>query len=1032
MRKKGFTLIELLATIVVLAIIALIAVPLVFGIIDKAKQAAFEDSIKVSSRQIEMYLYQQQMSDIPEGGSIKVKDLSIKSDFLGGSFKKENGVIVAYKIRNKNFCASGPIDKLIVEKSCDVLDTTPPTVDVSKLSLSSTSNTIRVIMNPGFATEDESDIVKYVITLYQNFGDKKLVATAEKTGDDISGSIVTHEFKGLESNKEYKVEMKVINSKNLQSDSVSKTIKTASIDKPTYSVSPSGWAQSKTVTITYPSGYTNEYSLDGGVTWKSYTTPISFSANGTVIARVSDGNNYVTAASQTVTQIDTTKPTAASFTYTKTSKSITVTASGTDAESGITHYQFSKDNGSTWTTIQTANNYTFDDLTTGTYNIKVKVINGTYANVKAVNANNSLDSASQAVTTTTISTPTYAVSPSGWAQSKTVTITYPSGYTNEYSLDGGATWKKYSAPVLFSANGTVIARVSDGKNYVTAASQTVTQIDTTKPTAASFTYTKTSKSITITASGTDAESKITHYQFSKDNGSTWTTVQTANSYTFNDLTAGTYNIKVKVINGTYANVKAVNANNSLDSAAQAISTTSIDKPTYAVSPSGWAQSKTVTITYPSGYTNEYSLDGGTTWKSYTKALSFTANRTVIARVSDGKNYVTAASQTVTQIDTTKPTAVSFTYAKTSKSITVTASGTDAESKITHYQFSKDNGSTWTAVQPSNSYKFDNLATGTYNIKVKVINGTYANVKAVNANNSLDSASQAIITTAIAAPTYSVSPSGWAQSKTVTITYPSGYTNEYSLDGGTTWKSYTKALSFTANGTVIARVSDGKNYVTAASQTVAQIDTTKPTVASFTYTTTSKSIKVTASGTDAESGITHYQFSKDNGSTWTTIQTSNAYTFSNLSTGTYNIKVKVINGTYANVKAVNANNSLDSAAQAVATNAIATPTYSVSPASGWALSKTVTITYPSGYTNEYSLDGGTTWKSYTAPIVLTDLGSTSATVIARVNDGENYVVAASLTVTNIYLTTADKVSFTPADSSWNVTNVYEALEYLRNN
>lgn len=44
MRRKGFTLIELLAVIVILAIIALIATPMILGVIDDAKKGAFESS----------------------------------------------------------------------------------------------------------------------------------------------------------------------------------------------------------------------------------------------------------------------------------------------------------------------------------------------------------------------------------------------------------------------------------------------------------------------------------------------------------------------------------------------------------------------------------------------------------------------------------------------------------------------------------------------------------------------------------------------------------------------------------------------------------------------------------------------------------------------------------------------------------------------------------------------------------------------------------------------------------------------------
>jgi len=43
--KKGFTLIELLAVIVILAIIALIATPIILNIVQKARKSAAEDSV---------------------------------------------------------------------------------------------------------------------------------------------------------------------------------------------------------------------------------------------------------------------------------------------------------------------------------------------------------------------------------------------------------------------------------------------------------------------------------------------------------------------------------------------------------------------------------------------------------------------------------------------------------------------------------------------------------------------------------------------------------------------------------------------------------------------------------------------------------------------------------------------------------------------------------------------------------------------------------------------------------------------------
>ena len=44
MKRKGFTLIELLAVIIVLAIIALIATPIIFNVIENAKIKSLENS----------------------------------------------------------------------------------------------------------------------------------------------------------------------------------------------------------------------------------------------------------------------------------------------------------------------------------------------------------------------------------------------------------------------------------------------------------------------------------------------------------------------------------------------------------------------------------------------------------------------------------------------------------------------------------------------------------------------------------------------------------------------------------------------------------------------------------------------------------------------------------------------------------------------------------------------------------------------------------------------------------------------------
>ncbi len=425
----------------------------------------------------------------------------------------------------------------------------------------------------------------------------------------------------------------------------------------------------------------------------------------------------------------------------------------------------------------------------------------------------------------------------------------------------------------------------------------------------------------------------------------------------------------------------------------------LSKPTFKSDLEGWSQYKNITIEYPEGnmfffkstgtitvdkkvskcsvvneksstceetQINENTLLEANTWYKTSKKVKVHAedNMVLYGHEYDNRRYI-SSSYEVEKIDRTLPTSSTFTTKSTSKSIEVEATGIDIESGILKYQFSKDDGTTWTSVQDSNKYTYNNLETGTYKIKVRVINGTYVNHELDN--NYLDSEMKLVSTTAIEASTYTVTPSGWSQSKTVTINYKSGYTNEYKIDSGE-WKEYTSPLEFTETGTVITRVNDGKNYVTGSTLTVTGIDLTAPTSATFTYEVTGLSIKVTATGVDSESGIYGYQFSKDNGSTWTSVQTSNVYTFSGLSKGTYPIKVKVLNGTYTS-DGMNSKNSLISEAQ----NCITSYTVTISSGTGGTTnvssvdvslggSSTFTVTPTSGYylssascTNGYTIN-----------------------------------------------------------------------------
>ena len=62
MKRKGFTLIELLAVIVILAIIALIATPMILGVIDSAKRSSAKTSMQYYVEAVEKSLVVSQLN----------------------------------------------------------------------------------------------------------------------------------------------------------------------------------------------------------------------------------------------------------------------------------------------------------------------------------------------------------------------------------------------------------------------------------------------------------------------------------------------------------------------------------------------------------------------------------------------------------------------------------------------------------------------------------------------------------------------------------------------------------------------------------------------------------------------------------------------------------------------------------------------------------------------------------------------------------------------------------------------------------
>ena len=141
-KNKGFTLVELLAVIVILALIALIATPIILNVINDAKKQAAKDSAYGYMDAVEKYIVSSELEDesiqdgiysvedlnkkisvkgsTPDNGNIEIKNSSVKSydigidgyvvrngkvDKVSTTKKFENGTAVYYNPETENKCS---------------------------------------------------------------------------------------------------------------------------------------------------------------------------------------------------------------------------------------------------------------------------------------------------------------------------------------------------------------------------------------------------------------------------------------------------------------------------------------------------------------------------------------------------------------------------------------------------------------------------------------------------------------------------------------------------------------------------------------------------------------------------------------------------------------------------------------------------------------------------------------------------------------------------------------------------------------
>jgi gliding motility-associated-like protein len=646
------------------------------------------------------------------------------------------------------------------------------------------------------------------------------------------------------------------------------------------------------------------YSKDNGTTFQAANSFTNLSAgNYQVVTK--DGNGCLSA----MTPITIIQPASVTFTTTSTDVScnggtdgtITVSASG-----GTGAYSYSVDNG---TTFQASNAFT--SLVAGTYQVVVKDANNCLSTASSVTLNQPT-----AITFTTSHTDVTSCTPGNDGSITVTSQTGGSGAGYTYSIDNGTTFQASNIfNGLIAGNYSVI--VKDGNNCVSSVSSVLVN----SPGGLSMSTTQqnvlcnggNTGSITILASGGSGT-----YTYSKDNGATFT--GSGSPFTFNSLTAGSYQLVVKDGNGC-----------------QFTTTVAITEPTVLT----FTSSKTdvtcnggtdgsITVT-PSGGTSpyQYSRDGGATFQASNTFTGLAIGSYSIV-VKDANNCITTPSS----VTISQPTVLSFTSSQTNATscssndgtISVTASGGTAP-----YQYSDDNGATF---QASNS--FTSLAPGSYKIVVKDVNNctTSASTVLITAPSSLT------FTTTKTDVTCNGGTNG-----SITVTVSGGTAPyQYSSDNGTTFQAG-NVLSGLAAGTYQVVVKDVNSCQFASSVTVGQpsaITVSATKVDASCSGVSNGSITVTASG-----GNNVYTYSDDNGATF---QPGNSFT--SLAAGTYQVVVKDGNG------------CLSSATSVTIASGTMTPVFTKTDATCAANDGSIVVNSVSSGTApfQYSIDNGTTFQA----------------------------------------------------------------------
>ncbi|CAN7145333.1 fibronectin type III domain-containing protein [Microbacterium sp. LjRoot45] len=689
-----------------------------------------------------------------------------------------------------------------------------------------------------------------------------------------------------------------------------------------------------------------EYRLGSG-SWVSAggaTSPI-------VIAGLDDGTSYAVSvravnasgagiASEPVT-VRTPGVPAAPFGITVRPGDETLTVSYLVGDSGgspVERVQYRVDGGS-WRDVPNSGPFVIRELTNGTsYGIELRAINAI-----------GTGTASPSVSGTPVG---LASAPTIDAVSATDPVTLSVDFTPpastggspivdyEYSTDGGATWRSRDdggdtesplALTTLSSDGTT--PLDSGRTYpieiraitavgAGAASAVVAGVPVDVPAAPSIdAVTPRSGAVAVTFTpGSNGGRAITSYEYSVNGGGWSSTGSLSTSFVIGGLTDGVAaSVRVRAVSSVGTGAASAPVAATPASAPQQPTVTSVVRSdrTLTASITPGADGGSVVTSW------EYSTDGGATWATASGTalpLDITApSADTGVRLVNGQGYslqvravnaagVSPESNIVTVAPASAPPrpSVSLTAGDSSVSVSYALSG-DGGSPVTRVEYSLD-GDTWVdAATLSTAFALTGLTNGTpVNVQVRAINAIGTGQASVVATATPRTVPGAPTAVAAASNTGSLDVS-WTAPTSNGGSAVTGYTARAYADATAT-TVIASCVTSTTSCTITGLTNGTSYYVDVVAANVAGsgpasaprttgtplVRPSAPTITSVTAGDQRLSVAFTA-GAAGDRSITRYQYTTDNGATWTdAVGTSSPLVLTGLTNGTtYSVKIRAV-------------------------------------------------------------------------------------------------------------------------------------------